>query len=153
MAEKIKVLVDVMLKLANALNSGLDGVRKGKDTIEPFVFEYKVGWNLAKNADILESHRRTHNKLTAALLKKHKLVSGEKLNEANRDRIIAMSTEDADNRSREIEISGILFVSIKDLFNEREETIEVDGESKTVKVKNNIPQSVLTALMPIIKSE
>lgn len=142
----LKIRGDDMIRLWSALNQQLDGIRRGKDELEPFAFTAKVRWNLAKNAEILERTKKRYEKVVRSIFKEHKIIPGEKMTDANRDAIAAIKDKETDQQELEIDISGLLTIPLAELLNERQES----RDGRDVKIKNEIPQSTLTALLPIL---
>ena len=58
----------------------------------------------------------------------------------------AIKDKETDQQELEIEISGLLTIPLAELLNERQES----RDGRDVKIKNEIPQSTLTALLPIL---
>lgn len=149
MGEKINVTNEDLIKLHNALNFSLDGLKRGKEEAVTFEFTPEIRWNLAKNAGIVGRAKKDYDRAFRSICAANKILPGEKLTEANRDRVLKVNEEDAVLKDKEAILEGILYVTTKDLFNEREEK---DEEGSKRKVKNEIPQSVLVGLLPIIKN-
>lgn len=143
MGETIKVTNAALDGLVSALNS-LDGIKLTGGIQEAFEFADDVQWNLSKNAVICERAKDFHKRGLSDAMKKHKIVQGEQLTEENRDRMVALQAEVDGLDTREVELTGILFVTLAEL-----RTKPPAGDRKAG--KNLIPISVLKRLNPIIR--
>lgn len=147
MPETIEIHTDDMIRLSLALNQQLDGIRRGKDILEPFCFAPQIRWNLAKNGVILERAKKTYDAAFRKICTECKVIPGDKLTDANRQGFIELRAKEAEQLALPVKIEGLLFIRLSDLMNEREEMVD----DKKVKVRNEIPQSTLIALSPIIQ--
>lgn len=143
MGETLKISNRLMARLHTGINS-LDGIRVGKDEQVPFEFDPQVRWNLAKNGVIIDRSKDEFDLACRKLMAVAKIIPGDEVNDSNRDRMVKLKEEtDAANDSP-VEIHGLLFVKLSELYNKRKLP---DGKKEAI---NLIPTSTLKNLAPII---
>ena len=153
MSEILKITNRDLIKLDQALKC-LDCSRAGKDEVIPFEFDARVSWSLAKNSVLVERAKLAFDRAIRQQSKQCGLTPGDSIRVGPGDnpdpelvRKFAAFEETADVlKDQETEISGLIFISLKDLLTKPSNS---DGKQG----KNPIPQSVIIGLVPIIKGD
>lgn len=147
MASKLTITNRDLLKLQVGLNS-LDAVKTGKeDEIRLFEFSRKVKWNLTKNTIIVNRAKEAYDLLERQTEKKNGVFKGMKMTDETAKKVAEHVAEMEDYKDQEIDLEGILLIKLSDLL------ARPLLDDKKPRPDNEIPQSTLTQLVPIIEEE
>lgn len=128
----------------------LDAIRGGEEK-EKFVaieFDAKTSYRLMRNRVFIEPAKMAFDKADRAAAKDAGYYEGMSVNDENAKKADAYQQRRADLLDEEIEVDGLMLVTVENLLNRPEE------DPKTKKPKRNpVPQSVIARLAPILKVE
>jgi hypothetical protein len=128
MAEAI-TLECVDLQAMSAAFKKLEGTKE-----KNYDIDHDVAWNLAKNETLIDRELKTFSRLRAGIFRKHNITPGMQYGIDREKDFSDCMLEIEQLEEKKIEISGILFISRKEL-----------------QKKQQIPPPVMSALMPILK--